>query len=156
MSYTTSAIYGTGFVLYDTYDETNETHSRNTDTFIQKFMSFAKTSDIYKHIDWNYPELSITDLLCEEPLEYNVDLYIEDEEVSSHFTPLDGKPIKTTEMIVVYSDKEPSMYQAPYNTKEEFIQSIKDILDKIGFTQCLPDDFDYEAHIGTFDTCVHG
>lgn len=156
MSYTTSAIYGTGFVLYDTYDEINETHSRNTDTFIQKFMSFAKTSDIYKHINWNYPELNITDLLCEEPLEYQVQLYTEDEGISSYFTPINGKTIKTTEMIVVYADKEPSMYQAPYKTKDEFIQSMKNILDKIGFTQCLPEDFDYESHIGTFDTCICG
>lgn len=154
MSCTTCAVFGTGFCLYDTYnDETGEV-SHNVDDFIKKFFKHARTLPQYKNIDWNYPDITIEDILCEIPLAEYFDYT--DDEISSHFVNLDNEETDPCKMICVWSEKTPSLYQQPYKTRHQFVLSMKEQLKEIGFLECLPENFDIEAHLGTFDTCICG
>lgn len=159
MSCPITPVHGTGFVIYDEYDGNTQTCSRNIDDFIQKLVNYAKTSDFYKHIDFAYPEFTIEDLFNQTPLTEIAAMYDhytkDDTPINSSFVNLKDESVYPSQMIVVWTDKQPSMYNAPYATKEEFIQAMKDTLTRIGFTDCLPDDFDYEAHIGEFSTCAY-
>lgn len=160
MAYSTWAVHGTGFVIYDEYNGETNSCSNHVDDFLNKFYQFAKSSKIYKHINFSNPDFEIQDIFYEMPLEAEAQFINyngpNDENISSYFTAINKTTAHPVKMICVWSKESPSMYDAPYKTKEEFIQAMKDQLEEIGFLQILPPNFDFESHIGEFDTCCSG
>lgn len=164
MSTVTSAVWGTGFCIYDTYNIETNSETRQVDRFIERYIKYLKTTtnkrfaEIRKII--NEPDFNIEDyfqdILDTKPINYAASLYGEDYRIFSNFTPLNNdETIRTTKMLCIWADKQPHMYKAPYKSKKDFIKAMKEQLAEYGMLECLPEDFDIKSHIGTFSTCVY-
>ena len=130
MSQVTNAIYGDGFVIYDEYDAETGAVETNVDEFLKKYK----------------------EMFSKEPCD-DVEIYIQDD-VASHFMSVNINCAEPVRMLVVRANRVASMYDAPYKTKTHFVNAMKAKLERLGFVKVLGEDFDYEAHIGSFDTCV--
>lgn len=69
----------------------------------------------------------------------------------ARFTDLRGTFRMPEVMLVVETPLKPCMYDAPFSSKAAFRLSVMNQIDAMGFTDLLPEDFDWDAHIGYFD-----
>lgn len=132
------ALHGAGFVLYE---------PEEVDPFLAK---------LQRH----------SDLL---PFEYSSNFeFVEDYENMglfdgrvtpgqvARFTDLNGTFRMPEVMLVIKKPLEPCMYDAPFSSKAAFRLSVINQVDAMKLTDLLPEDLDWDAHIGYFDYVMGG
>lgn len=66
------------------------------------------------------------------------------------FEDLAGNRIEPIRMLCIRHPKEPAMFDAPYISKNAFIEAVKQQLKKLELLELFPEDFNWENHIGNF------
>ena len=87
-----------------------------------------------------------TDFLYELPFQTNQSLHVTYDTESINIITLNGdyREIYATDILILIGNhEEPSLYSAPFKSKEECIRYYKNQFDDL-----LPKDFDYEGNIG--------
>lgn len=131
-------VTGNGFVLFDEYDEKGNMTTTVYD-FLEQINRNEFDGDAYNiDIIGAYPDMELFETTDEMS------------DNTAYFKAINGTDVEPAVMLVVRHAKDASMFQAPYGSKEAYIQAIKDQLKEAGLMSYLPEMFDFEAHIGNF------
>lgn len=156
MAYANYAVYGAGFVLYDEYNPVTKTCTNTVKEFLNKFLKDKDPTINLENIfypDYLHDKLDVCEFYDRTNTGADGTVFVSsDSDNRSHFYGINGNIVEPVTMLVVRCHFAPSIYNAPFKTKHEFVSFMRKELDRIGFTKFLPENFDMESHIGTFDT----